>query len=322
MIDVSRRTILLAMAAAAYAFAQKDTVTGAARIVAVGDIHGDFAAMQQVLTTAGLIDAKGLWSGGKTHLVQIGDLPDRGPDTKRVIEYLIELQKQARKAGGAVHVLIGNHDAMNVYGDLRYVSAAEYREFVTPKSEKLRESYIKVRLEREAPADPAAAKAKIEKETPLGWVEHRRAWEPSGEFGKWTASHPAVLKVNDTLFVHAGLSPAYAAKTIEEINKAVREELTDFAKLQGGVAMAEDGPLWWRGLAQGAEEQLSAHVDTLLKNFGVARIVIGHTPTKAPIAPRFGGRVWNVDTGLSAAYGGPKDALIIEGAKVTTLLGK
>ncbi len=301
--------------------AQKAVFSGVDRIVAVGDVHGDLAAFMEVLRAAKVVDSSGKWIGGKTNLVQIGDLPDRGPDTRKVIELLQNLEKQAKKAGGAIHVLIGNHDAMNMYGDLRYTTAAEFAEFKSDKSAELRDAFYQQLLEQKKPADPAAFKAKFDKETPLGWVEHRQAWEPKGPIGRWTASHPAVLKINDTLFVHAGLSPRMAALTIEEINKSVRTELLEPAKLQGGLAMAEDGPLWWRGIAQGPEEPMSAHVDTLLKNFGVARIVIGHTPTKAAIKPRFGGRVVDIDVGLSQSYSGPKDCLIIEGSQVSTLLG-
>lgn len=301
--------------------AQKDTLPQPERIVAIGDVHGDLAALTQVLTSAGLVDAKGKWTGGKTQLVQIGDLPDRGPDTRKAIELLMNLEKQAKKAGGAVHVLIGNHDAMNVYGDLRYTTAKEFEAFKTSKSEDLRDQVLKMQIEQAKPADEAAFKAKFIKDTPLGWIEHRQNWQPEGEIGKWTVSHNAVLKVGDTLFVHAGISPKYAAMPIKEINSTVRMELQNPMKLQGGVVQDELGPLWWRGMANGDETELTPHVDAVLKNFGVARVVIGHTPTKQTIRPRFGGKVINIDVGLSQAYGGPKDCLVIEGGKVFTMPG-
>lgn len=314
--------IVVAALASFCAFAQKDSYSGVARVAAIGDIHGDMAALKEALGLAGVIDGTGKWSGGKTHLVQIGDLPDRGPDTKAVIEYLVELEKQAKRAGGFVHVLIGNHDAMNIYGDLRYVSPPEFAAFVTPKSQQARDEAIEAVLKRDNPPDQAALRAKLEKEMPLGWVEHRRAWTPpDGAFGKWTASHNAVLKIDDTLFVHAGISPRVKAMSIGDINKAVREELRDPAKLQGGLAQAEDGPLWYRGLATGKPEEVGAHVDAVLAAYGVKRIAIGHTPTRAPILGRLGGRVVNVDTGMSRGYGGPKDCLVIEDGKLYTMAG-
>lgn len=90
------------------------------RIVAIGDVHGDFIKFRSALEMKELIDSKQNWKGGETHLVQLGDLPDRGPQTRRIIELLKKLEKQAPRDGGRVHILIGNHDAMNMYGDLRY----------------------------------------------------------------------------------------------------------------------------------------------------------------------------------------------------------
>src|SRR5580765_5834762 len=103
--------------------------TGIDRIVAVGDVHGDYDQLVAVLRSAGLIDEQGTWSGGKTHLVQNGDVLDRGPDSRKAMDLLMRLEKQAAEAGGFVHALIGNHEAMNVYGDLRYVSREEFAAF-------------------------------------------------------------------------------------------------------------------------------------------------------------------------------------------------
>ena len=112
-------------------------------IIAVGDIHGDYDAYVSILREAGLIDAKGKWSGGRSILVQLGDIPDRGPDTRKIIEHLMGLEKAARRKGGRVAALIGNHEAMNVTGDLRYVTPEEYAAFATRKSPKTRAAYFK-----------------------------------------------------------------------------------------------------------------------------------------------------------------------------------
>lgn len=295
--------------------ADRDTFPAPPTLAVIGDVHGDVEALAAVLKMAGLTNEKGGWAGGKARLVQIGDLPDRAPDTRKVIQLLQDLEKQARRAGGAVHVLIGNHDAMNMYGDLRYVLPAEFAAFAGSGSETTRREYFDRLVEQQKPADLAAFRAKFEKETPLGWVEHRRAWSSEGEIGRWTASHPAVLKIGDTLFVHAGLSPKYAVMKMDDINSRVRTELNDFSKLQGGVTMDEEGPLWWRGFAQGSETELAPHVDAVLASFGVARVVIGHTPGRE-VTARFGGKVINVDVGLSRAYGSNRDCLIMENGQL------
>ena len=315
---IVRSTILAALVVGTIP-AQPSTFSGIERIVAIGDVHGDYDALVEVLRFSGVVDGKNKWTGGKTHLVQVGDIPDRGPDTRKAIELLMKLEKDARKAGGAVHVLIGNHDAMNMYGDLRYVTPPEFAAFKSGNSSELRDAYYQQMLEQEKPADPAAFKKKFEMETPLGWVEHRQAWSAKGELGKWTLSHNAIVKIDDTLFVHAGISPRIAAMSLEDINRTVRAELSDFSKLKGGIVMAEDGPLWYRGLVNDPEDKAMPLMDTFLKNYGAARLVVGHTPTKQPIATKLGVKLIDIDTGLSRAFSGPKDCLVIEGGKLYTM---
>jgi metallophosphoesterase superfamily enzyme len=94
------------------------------RVVAISDIHGAYEAMAQTLQSATVIDDALSWSGGRTHLVIVGDILDRGPESRRAMDLLMRLEDEAGKAGGSVHVLIGNHEAMNLSGDLRYVSGA------------------------------------------------------------------------------------------------------------------------------------------------------------------------------------------------------
>ena len=106
-----------------------------ARIVAVGDLHGDYDAWEAIARGAGLVDAKGRWTGGKTTLVQLGDVPDRGPDSLKIIHQLMKLQREASRSGGKVIAMVGNHEAMNMTGDLRYVHPGEYRAFTGSQSE-------------------------------------------------------------------------------------------------------------------------------------------------------------------------------------------
>jgi hypothetical protein len=320
-----RRAFLTALLAACTAPGARpqDTFENVQRIVAVGDVHGDLTQFVTVLQAAGVIDRKNKWAGGKTHLVQTGDVLDRGPDSRKAMDLLMELEAQAAKAGGAVHALLGNHETMNLYGDLRYVSKEEYASYTNGNSEQLRDAYVNFLLDdltkkKTPPADPEAFRKQFNSEHPLGWVEHLQAFAPQGKYGKWLRQHNAIIKINDTLFLHGGIGPKYAGRTIQEINETVRAELNDFSKLQTGITPDEEGPLWFRGLAQGAEAPLSEHVDQVLKNYGARHIVIGHTPQPV-VLPRFGGRVIVIDVGLSKVYGGPPAALIIEGGKYYAL---
>ncbi len=285
------------------------------RVVAIGDVHGDYDQFFTLLQQSGLTDEKGKWTGGKAHLVQTGDIPDRGPDTRQIIDFMMRLEKQAKRAGGQVHALIGNHDAMNIYGDLRYVTPEEFEAFRTGRSARIRDAFWEQHaeeLQRSGKIADAAARAAWYEEHPLGYFEHRLAWGPNGDYGQWVMEHNTVVKVNDSLFVHAGISPRLARMSMGEINERVRAELKDFSLLKEGLTIASDGPIWYRGLAQGDEQELMPHVDAALSHFGVKRIVIGHTPTAGTVIPRFGGKVVMIDVGLSEHYGGRLACLVIE----------
>jgi hypothetical protein len=313
--------LVAVLVAAPVAFA-RDTWPAVQRIVAIGDIHGDYDQFVAVMKAAGLVDDQLNWTGGETHLVQTGDVPDRGPDTRKVLDLLMKLERQARRAGGFVHPLIGNHEAMNVYGDLRYVSPEEFAAFRDSNSERVRDSFYRQYQQTPEGRSAGADRAKWEAEHPLGYYEHRQAWGPRGRYGQWVREHNAVMRIGDTLFLHGGISPAYADRAIGWINSQIRQELDDFSLLNGGVTMAEDGPLWYRGLASDDEATLAGHVDHVLQSFGAKRIVIGHTPTDGTVVPRFGGKVLQIDVGLSAYYGGHTACLIIEDGETFVLRGE
>ena len=312
--------ILLSSSAAA-----EDTWHGIERIVAIGDVHGDYEQFVAVLRSAKLIDLQDSWSGGKTHLVQTGDILDRGPDSRKVMDLLMKLEKEARRAGGWVHCLIGNHEAMNIYGDLRYVSSGEFAAFRDRNSEKAREELYKQDQEQikgssppdKVPAFDDAFQKKWEAEHPLGYAEHRRELGPTGKYGKWIRSHNAVIRIDKTLFLHGGIGPKYVDLKVRLMNERVRDELEDFTKLQGGIVMDGEGPLWYRGLAQGDEMALEPHVKAVLKTHQAERIVLGHTPKEGAILPRFGGKVLLIDVGLSRVFDqrGRMACLLIENGR-------
>jgi hypothetical protein len=309
--------------------AGQDTFTGVQRIVVVGDIHGDYDRLIEILRTGNLIDRKNAWCGGKAHLVLIGDLVDRGPASRKVLDFLMALQTQAARAGGAVHALLGNHEVMNTIDDLRYVSKEDWLSYQTPSSQELRIKAANLALQSAKedskakgtePPDTAKFLADFNADHPLGWVEHSLLFGPSGKYGKWLRKQKVIIKINDWVFVHAGIPPKYANLTRDEINRTAIAEMDDPAKLADGMIAADDGPLWYRDLLTAPEDQseLAEQVDRILNTQQARRIIVGHTVLPA-ITPRFGGKVIGVDVGLSVYFKGPPEFLVIEGARFTVV---
>ena len=306
------------------ASAAQDQWQGVSRIVAVGDIHGDYDRFKEVLTQAGLINARGNWIGAETHFVQVGDLPDRGPDTDKIIEHMQRLERQAIRDGGRVHALIGNHEAMNVLGDLRYVHPGEYEALKSRQASRLHNNLYDRHIELVTAANPefvadAAYRTQFDALYPLGYVEHRLAWGQQGEFGAWVMEHNAIIKINRTLFLHGGISPEVLGRSITEINEQIRLELQGNLGEEVGLIEAESGPLWYRGLAAGDEALEQAHVEAVLDFYQVDQIVLGHTPGLGTIVPRFDGKVVVIDTGISGYYGGHLASLLIESGQSYTV---
>ena len=330
-------TLLLALALPGLAAAIQDDWQGVERIVAIGDIHGDYDNYIAVLKNAGVINRRGRWAAGKTHVVQVGDIPDRGPDTLKIIEHLQKLEKQALKAGGRLHLLIGNHEHMNITGDLRYVHPGEYEAFENRNSKQLRKNYyayvVKTIEQQRAtllaggddashlPVPDEDFKRDWYNEHPLGFVEHRLAWQQGGELFEWIAAHNTVIRINDILFLHGGLSAELLPLSITDINERVRAELNRDAFKGEPLGTSDNGPLWYRGLARGDEAAVRPALDSVLAHYEAAMIVLGHTPDLNAITPRFGGQVVIIDTGISAYYGGHLASLLIEDGTATAIHG-
>lgn len=320
--------LLFAGAAPASAQTAQAQWDGVSRIVAIADLEGDYEKFTDMLRTAGLIDANNRWIGGTAHLVQLGDIPDRGPNSRMIMDLLMQLEPQAQRAGGRVHALIGNHEAMNVTGDLRYVHPGEYAAFATSRSARVRNQYYTqyIRgLRRNPPASglpvfDAAYRAQWDQEHPLGWVEHRQAWSAGGRYGRWIASHNAVIRINDTLFVHGGLGPSFAAAPRPDMNAAVSTSLRGRTPASyADILDNQEGPLWYRGLSQNPEAAETANLENVLRSQGVARIIVGHTKVTSTVLPRFNGRVLVADIAVPRGHSDPHAFLIMENGAWTTI---
>jgi hypothetical protein len=231
----------LVAAALVSALALVATASAPARVVAIGDVHGAFTEFVTILQRTGLVDGKRRWSGGSATFVQIGDLLDRGPRTRECLDLVMDLEKQAPKAGGAVIPLLGNHEAMNVMGDVRYVTPEIYRTFATSRSEEIRgkafQDYVTFLSAHVGhvhsflvPADDATRKKWMD-EHPPGYFEYRDAFGPDGKYGRWIRRHQTIVQIGDGLFVHGGLNPALQFQSVAELDAQVAAELGGFDEI-------------------------------------------------------------------------------------------
>lgn len=305
------------------------------RIVAIGDVHGAYDRFVAILRAASVLDARDRWIGGRTVLVQTGDVLDRGPDSRRVLDLLRRLERDASRAGGRVHALLGNHEVMRMIGDWRYVSAGEFAAFRTSGSADIRErAYAIVRegavtraRAEQRPHDEAAFRTQFLSDIPLGFIEMRQAFGPAGEYGRWLRDRPAAARVNGILFVHGGITAETAAMGCAGINAAVRRDIrTEDVTLEAALTMfpsSETGPLWDRTLAETPESELAPAVAAILQTLDARAIVIGHTvATGFLITSRAGGRVIQIDTGMLGATsypGGVPSALEMRGDAMTAI---
>jgi hypothetical protein len=321
------------------------------RVVVFPDVHGAYQELLSVLRETTVIDESLHWRGGDTHLVSLGDLLDRGPDSRKVLDLLMRLEREAGEAGGAVHLVLGNHEVMNIAGDLRYVSEAEYAAFAGPEDARLRdETWQRVQAQ-----EPEAVRADFDAAFPAGYFAHRQAFSATGQYGAWLLGKPFLITINDTAFVHGGLPEMVARLGLEATNQTLHAELAGYLQTwamiekelglarpvpflerpgtvagrgaaqqsQTLLAMQETevfttkGPTWYRGQALCYPLTEAANLDAALAKLGVSRVVAGHTvsPTSRVLS-RFDRRVILLDAGmLKSEYQGSPAAFVLENGR-------
>jgi hypothetical protein len=242
------RFVLAAIFLAALATAA--SVTAGDRIVAIGDIHGNYDGFVSILQRAGLVDAETHWIGGDTTFVQTGDIFDRGLEVFEVLDLLMRLEQEASAAGGKVIVLLGNHEGMNLVGFFRDVNPEIYARFVDKKSEKRRKAayknfkkYWRAKAEELLGAPVAEVPEEIKEQwyaaIPPGWLEYKEALGPEAHYGSWLHQLPVAVLIDGVLFVHGGLGPDLAGLSVDEINAKVVSELETYERLR--KLMIEEG---------------------------------------------------------------------------------
>ena len=270
----------------------------AERLIAIGDLHGDLEAARTALRLGGAIDAEDRWIGGDLVVVQTGDILDRGDQEEAIIRLFQRLREEAEKSGGAVHVLNGNHELMNAYRDYRYVTPGGFADFADVA----------------VPTEVDSLMTSLEP----GQRPRAAAFLPGGPFAQILAQRNTIVIVGSSIFVHGGILPEHLDRGLDHMNEEIRAWLHGEAP-QPEWIRGDRSPVWTRLYSN---EPTVAACDTLssvLERVGVERMVVGHTVQRTGVTSFCGGRIWTIDVGMAAHYGGRAAVLEIRDNRVRGL---
>ena len=313
---------------------------GVKNIVAVADIHGDYDNLVAILRGVKLIDEDLDWIGGKTHFVQLGDVLDRGDDGRDALDLLMKLEKQAEKAGGKVHMLLGNHEEVNIAGAVfdtpGYVTVEQFKDFLPDKTKEKLEKEFKKDYEKQSGGD-GAYEEKLREFWDQKLAETQKADDPNrldyiryfySNYGKWLLTKNIAIRINDIIFVHGGFSDDedYLKSSLTALNNAARREykaLVDYwifkmpPPSEFLYLYQPNAPQWYRGHVRFPEQAFKDRAERILGRLKANYMVIGHTvrsseDIKSRKLDRFDGRVWAIDVGISDYYNDLLCALVID----------
>ncbi len=275
----------------------------AARVIAIGDLHGDFDQARAALRLGGAIDKEDDWIGKRLVVVQVGDELDRGNGEESILELFDALADKAKAAGGAVIPLDGNHEVMNVQGDFRYVTHDGFSAFA-----------------HFTPAGPPPPALQVFPELARG---RAFVFLPGGRFARLLAKRNVIQIVGDTVFVHGGVLPAHVDYGIERIDAETSAWMRGELPRLPPIMQSQDAPIWTRRYSEGEPDaDTCAELGKVLASLHVKRMVVGHTVQTQGVSSACDGRVWRIDVGLSHFYDGPTQALEIAGDKLQVLGAK
>lgn len=272
----------------------------AKRVVAIGDVHGDLAATRKALRLAGAIDESDQWVGGDLVLVQTGDQLDRGDDERAILELFEKVRDQAAAAGGTFHILNGNHEVMNVQADLRYVTPGGFEDFAAMEG-----------LDTSAPELA---------EVPENMRARVAAFIPGGHYARLMANRNTVVIVGETVFVHGGVLPEHIEYGLDRLNAETRRWMRGELDQPPALVAGERGLVWVRDFsADPVDDDECQVLSQTLGKLGVERMVVAHTVQPGGIRPACDGKVWRIDVGMAAHYGGKPAVLEIVGDDVRAI---
>ncbi len=245
------------------------------KMIILSDIEANFKAFRTLLQGNDVIDDQLNWTFGDGHLVLTGDFFDRGNQLNEVLWLIYSLEEKAKAAKGYVHFILGNHEIMNLNGDLRYVNAKYHQ-----NAQLMNRTYLSL-------------------------------YDKNTELGKWLRTKNIVEKVGPVLCMHGGIS-SYVnqmAMPLDELNDLVRPYYDDtsynYPSPRIELLFSNWGPLWYRGYYMGDDKAAQSQIDSTLNIYGVKFIATGHTIVNEEAGVYFNGKVFNTDVphakGLSSA---------------------
>ena len=250
------------------------------KFIAISDIHGQHDLFQVLMKAHNVIDEEENWIYGDGHLVIVGDVFDRGDKVTETLWALFKLEKQAKTAGGKVHLLLGNHEFMILHGDIRYINP-KYR-FTTGS---------------------------------FG-IEYPKLYDQHTVMGRWLRSKNISTVINGIGFVHGGYSQELLNKesSLKVLNNTFKEQVIYSEDLDENnddllsMLYFDNGPLWFRGYANPVGFDLE-QAEVILDILGLKRIVVGHT-SMPRIVPVHNGRVILIDSSIK--FGKTGEVLVYE----------
>jgi hypothetical protein len=223
---------------------ENDTYDLPGKMLVLSDIHANFKGLEMILTGAGVLDDNLNWIFGKGHLVFDGDIFDRGDNATECLWLIYKLENEAVQHGGKVHLILGNHEILNLKGNYNNVRNKYFK-----NSDALN-------------------------------LEYKKWYAPDTELGKWLRSKNCIEKIGEYLFVHGGISSAFPKNkyTITEINDNIRQRIDSIyneGEMSKDIFIGWGSPLWYRGLVE-SKESLE-EVEQTLVAFGSSKMILGHT---------------------------------------------
>lgn len=260
---------------------EKGEFPGVKRMIVISDIEGNFKAFKKLLQANRVIDSNYDWIFGDGHLVLTGDFFDRGIYVSQVLWLIYSLEEKAKEAGGYVHFILGNHEIMNLNGDLRYVNPGYFENAAL-----LKETYSSL-------------------------------YGKNSEIGRWLRTKNVVEQVGNILFVHGGISSdvnnlGFSASRINKLARPYYDDTTGKYPNRVSLLYGDTGPFWYRGYYIGDRVEIEGKLDSTLYEFGVKHVATGHTVIADTVSSLFKGKLFNTD--VKHAYG-QSEALLVEDNK-------